>query len=56
MILPRRLRGAAARPPRRGEAFFILKGHAVKLFFEYEGETWETTLTERDVILVPPGI
>lgn len=38
------------------EAFFILKGHKVKLFFEYEGETWETTLTERDVISVPPGI
>jgi quercetin dioxygenase-like cupin family protein len=38
------------------EAFFILKGHKVKLFFEYEGETWETVLTERDVISVPPGI
>jgi len=38
------------------EAFFILKGRHVRLFFEYEGETWETELSERDVISVPPGI
>ncbi|MEM7442192.1 MAG: cupin domain-containing protein [Pseudomonadota bacterium] len=38
------------------EAFFILKGRHVRLFFEYEGETWETELGERDVISVPPGI
>ncbi|MEQ9812609.1 MAG: hypothetical protein RLO50_07485, partial [Azospirillaceae bacterium] len=26
------------------------------LFFEYDGETWETELGERDVISCPPGV
>lgn len=38
------------------EAFFILRGKRITLFFEYGGETWETVLGERDVISVPPGI
>lgn len=38
------------------EAFFVLKGHGLKFFFEYNGETWETELGERDIISVPPGI
>ncbi|MGQ9370457.1 cupin domain-containing protein [Azospirillum sp. ST 5-10] len=38
------------------EAFFILRGRGIVLFFEYEGETWETRLNERDVISVPPGV
>jgi mannose-6-phosphate isomerase-like protein (cupin superfamily) len=38
------------------EAFFILKGNGLKFFFEYNGETWETELNERDIISVPPGI
>lgn len=39
------------------EVFFILKGNKVKLFFETEeGETWETHLSERDLISVPAGI
>jgi mannose-6-phosphate isomerase-like protein (cupin superfamily) len=38
------------------EAFFILKGYGLKFFFEYNGETWETELGERDLISVPPGI
>lgn len=38
------------------EAFFILRGKRITLFFEYEGEKWETVVSERDVISVPPGI
>jgi mannose-6-phosphate isomerase-like protein (cupin superfamily) len=38
------------------EAFFVLRGKRIRLFFEYEGETWETELGERDVISVPPGV
>ena len=38
------------------EVFFILKGEAVRLFFECEGKSWETVLGERDLISVPPGV
>lgn len=38
------------------EAFFILRGRNIRLFFEYLGETWETILNERDVISIPPGV
>ena len=37
------------------EVFFMLRGK-IKLFLEYEGETAETILNERDVVSVPPGI
>ncbi len=37
------------------EVFFMLRGE-VRLFFEQEGETWETTLGERDLVSVPPGV
>jgi mannose-6-phosphate isomerase-like protein (cupin superfamily) len=38
------------------EVFFILKGKNVKLFFEYQGQTWETLLGERDLMSVPPHV
>ena len=37
------------------EVFFMLRGK-VKLFFEKDGQTWETVIGERDLISVPPGI
>jgi quercetin dioxygenase-like cupin family protein len=38
------------------EVFFILKGESIRLFFEYEGRTWETVLGERDLISCPAGV
>lgn len=37
------------------EVFFMLRGK-VRLFFEEDGETWETVLEERDLISVPPKL
>lgn len=37
------------------EVFFMLRGK-IRLFFEHEGETWETELHERDLASVPAGI
>lgn len=37
------------------EVFFMLRGK-VHLFFEDNGETWDTVVGERDLISVPPGI
>lgn len=37
------------------EVFFILRGK-VKLVLEKDGERYETVLTDRDVVSVPPGI
>ena len=37
------------------EVFFMLRGK-VRLFFEEDGETWETVVGERDLISVPPGL
>jgi len=37
------------------EVFFMLRGR-IRLFVEHEGESYETILTERDLISVPPGI
>lgn len=37
------------------EVFFMLRGK-VQLFFECDGESAETTLYERDVVSVPPGV
>lgn len=37
------------------EVFFMLRGK-VRLFFEDKGEKWETTIGERDLISVPPGV
>jgi len=37
------------------EVFFMLRGR-IRLFVEHEGEKFETVLTERDLISVPPGL
>jgi mannose-6-phosphate isomerase-like protein (cupin superfamily) len=37
------------------EVFFMIRGK-VKLFFEKDGETWETELGERDLVTVPAGV
>jgi mannose-6-phosphate isomerase-like protein (cupin superfamily) len=37
------------------EVFFILRGK-IKLVLEKDGERFETVLTERDVVSVPPGV
>jgi quercetin dioxygenase-like cupin family protein len=37
------------------EVFFVIRGK-VKVTLEKDGETYETVLTERDLISIPPGI
>jgi quercetin dioxygenase-like cupin family protein len=37
------------------EVFFMLRGK-VRLFFEKDGQRWETELGERDLVSVPPGV
>lgn len=56
MVLPARCEGPMHVHPDVEEAFFILRGHSIRLFLAYQGETYETLLSERDVISVPPGI
>ena len=38
------------------EVFFILRGSRIRLMFEAAGERWTTTLGERDLVSVPPGV
>ncbi len=37
------------------EVFFMMRG-SIRLFFEKDGETWETVLGERDLCSVPAGV
>ncbi len=37
------------------EVFFMLRGR-VRLFFEKDGERWETEIGERDLVSVPPRV
>jgi len=37
------------------EVFFMMRGR-IRLFFEKDGETWETELGERDLCSVPAGV
>jgi mannose-6-phosphate isomerase-like protein (cupin superfamily) len=37
------------------EVFFMIRGR-IRLFFEKDGETWETELGERDLCSVPAGV
>ena len=37
------------------EVFFLIRGR-VKVICERDGERWETILTDRDLISVPPGV
>lgn len=56
MILPAGCEGPLHVHHDTEEAFFVLRGGNIRLFFEYLGEYWETVLNERDVISVPPGV
>jgi len=55
MVLPAGCEGPIHVHRDAEEVFFLLHGK-VKLFFEYEGETAETILAERDLISVPPNV
>lgn len=55
MVLPAGCEGPSHVHVDVEEVFFMLRGK-IKLFLEYEGETAETILNERDVVSVPPGI
>jgi len=37
------------------EIFFVLRGR-LKVSCEKDGETWETVLSDRDLISIPPGV
>jgi quercetin dioxygenase-like cupin family protein len=37
------------------EVFFMIRGK-IRVFLEKDGEKWETELSERDLISVPPGV
>ena len=56
MVLPAGCEGPSHIHRDAEEVFFILKGHKIRLFMEHEGEKYETVLTERDLISVPPGV
>jgi quercetin dioxygenase-like cupin family protein len=56
MVLPAQCEGPLHIHDDVEEAFFILRGSKVKLMFECQGEYYETYLTERDLVSVPPGV
>jgi quercetin dioxygenase-like cupin family protein len=56
MVLPAACEGPLHIHDDVEEAFFILRGSKVKLMFECQGEYYETYLTERDLVSVPPGV
>ncbi|MBX2886527.1 MAG: cupin domain-containing protein [Granulosicoccus sp.] len=56
MVLPAGCEGPSHIHRDAEEVFFILKGQKIRLFMEHQGDTYETVLTERDLISVPPGI
>lgn len=56
MILPAGCEGPLHVHHDAEEVFFVLKGQKLRLFFEHEGETFETVLRDRDVVSVPPGV
>ncbi|NBW77710.1 MAG: cupin domain-containing protein [Betaproteobacteria bacterium] len=41
--------------PKYRRIFFVLRGN-MKVICEKDGERWEVTLGERDLISVPPGV
>lgn len=55
MVLPAGCEGPSHVHDDVEEVFFMLRGK-IRLFLEYDGETAETILNERDVVSVPPGI
>lgn len=56
MVLPAGCEGPLHLHTDAEEVFFILKGHKIRILVEHLGETFETVLTERDIISVPPGV
>ncbi len=56
MILPAGCEGPLHVHHDAEEVFFVLKAQKLRLFFEYEGETFETVLKDRDLVSVPPGV
>lgn len=56
MILPAGCEGPSHLHTDAEEVFFILKGHKVRIFVEHLGQRYETVLSERDCISVPPGV
>ena len=56
MILPAGCEGPIHVHYDAEEVFFVLKAQKLRLFFEHEGEKWETVLSDRDLISVPPGV
>jgi len=56
MVLPAGCEGPLHLHTDAEEVIFILKGHKIRILVEHLGETFETVLTERDIISVPPGV
>lgn len=56
MVLPAGCEGPSHIHRDAEEVFFILKGQKIRLFIEHQGAEYETVLTERDLISVPPGV
>jgi quercetin dioxygenase-like cupin family protein len=55
MLLPAHCEGPLHIHTDVEEVFFMIRGK-IRLFFEKDGETWETDLGERDLCSVPAGI
>ncbi len=55
MVLPARHEGPSHIHYDVEETFFILRGK-MKVICEKDGQRWETVLTERDLISIPPGV
>jgi quercetin dioxygenase-like cupin family protein len=55
MLLPAGCEGPAHVHTDVEEVFFMIRGR-IRLFFERDGETFETELGERDLCSVPPGV
>jgi len=56
MILPAGCEGPLHVHYDAEEVFFVLKANRLRLLFEFEGETWDTLLRDRDLISIPPGV
>lgn len=56
MILPAGCEGPLHVHYDAEEVFFVLKAQKLRLFFEHEGEQFETVLKDRDIVSVPPGV
>jgi len=55
MLLPAHCEGPIHVHDDVEEVFFMVRGK-IELFFEKDGERWQTTLGERDLCSVPPGV